>query len=134
MVFAYVGTFTRHGKSRGIYVFQLDVATGALNPVQTVNLENPTYLVASSKRQLYVAIHSRRFLGRSGGGLVAFAWDETTGRLTRLGHRAVYSPHPAYVSLDRKGPQTSGAGGRRFKSSRPDFARFYNRRDYDERS
>lgn len=103
MVFAYVGTFTRHGKSRGIYVFQLDVATGALNPVQTVNLENPTYLVASSERRLYVAIHSRRFLGRSGGGLVAFAWDETTGRLTRLGHRGVYSPHPAYVSLDRKG-------------------------------
>ena len=36
MTLVYVGTYTKHGTSEGIYVYELDPATGALRLMQTV--------------------------------------------------------------------------------------------------
>ena len=37
MTRVYIGTYTKHGTSEGIYVYQLDPSTGTLEHLQTVS-------------------------------------------------------------------------------------------------
>jgi 6-phosphogluconolactonase (cycloisomerase 2 family) len=98
-MFAYVGCYTsksRNGRGTGIGVHRMDPATGAWTPVQTVpDLVNPSILTLD---------RSRRFLYSAHGGdedyATAFAIDEATGRLTRIGRQSTDGKNGVHLAAD----------------------------------
>ena len=99
----YLGTYTRTGTSKGIYVVRLDRETGALgNPELAAEATDPAWLALSpDKRHLY-AIHASRSQG------VGFSVAATTGKLTPLraapatGGTAPVGP-PSHLTVDATG-------------------------------
>jgi 6-phosphogluconolactonase len=85
--FAYVGTYSSGGNAgggRGIHVFEVDPATGALrerDPVVTT--ASPSALAFHPARPfLYAANEVSNFQGGATGSVSAYAVERTTGRLT----------------------------------------------------
>ena len=104
MSYVYIGTFgsLTARQSEGIYCFACEEGDGQLRPVQVVPLQDPSYLTVSRRRNvLYAATHSASFEGQAGSGVVAFAIDPGSGKLTRLGSELVPSAHAGYIGLDR---------------------------------
>jgi 6-phosphogluconolactonase len=103
-LWVYIGTYTQRG-SKGIYRFELDLASGKLTP---------RGLAAATKDPSFIAIHpSRRFLyavgetgglgGKPAGTVSAFAIDAESGKLTLLNQQSSGGPGPCYVVTDKKG-------------------------------
>jgi 6-phosphogluconolactonase len=103
MTYVYVGTLNwGASNARGIYSFVLDDVEGGLSELEVVALPDATFIVASQTRdRLYAVTFTTHFEGEPGAGLVAFAIDPSTGRLSRLNHQIVPSAHASYLSLDR---------------------------------
>src|SRR5436305_15162064 len=78
----YVGTYTT-GKSEGIYLYRLKLATGELEHVATTTgVVNPSFLtLATNRRYLYAVNEVDEFVGRKSGAVSAFAVDQKTGAL-----------------------------------------------------
>lgn len=105
----YFGTYTRQGKSEGIYRSEFDPATGQLSPpVLAVATKDPSFLVVHPSKQYVFAV------GESGGprqkgapppsGLVsAFAVDPATGNLTLLNEQSSGTSGPCYITVDKAG-------------------------------
>ncbi|HOT91533.1 MAG TPA: lactonase family protein [Anaerolineae bacterium] len=103
--FVYVGTYTYRGDSKGIYLYRLDMTTGALIPsgvaAETVN---PSFLAAAPQRRyLYAVNETMTFEGQSGGGLSAFAIEPQTGMLTFINSQCTHGGAPCHVSVDQTG-------------------------------
>jgi 6-phosphogluconolactonase len=99
----YVGTYTS-GKSEGIYIYRMDLASGELKHASTVKgVSNPSFLAIDPKRRfLYAANESGEFAGRKGGGVTAFSIDQKTGDLRKLNEQ--HSPGvPCHVSVHPSG-------------------------------
>ena len=107
----YIGTYTRReafveGKAEGIYVYQLDPATGALTYAATVvgaGTINPSFLtIAPDKGYLYAV---NEITGGEGphGTVSAFAIDPTTKGLTYLNQQSTHGLAPCYVSIEPGG-------------------------------
>jgi len=81
----YLGTYTRR-ESRGIYVSDLNMTSGALSePRLAAATDNPTFLaIHPSGRFLYAAGGAMRIDGKATGLVTAFAMDKTTGKLMQL--------------------------------------------------
>lgn len=110
----YVGTYTEpirfgtgkilEGKGKGIHVYRLDEASGALQPVRTVAAVNPSYLAFDTLRRFLYAVNELKSPdGRSGGSVSAFAVDRATGGLTLLNTQPTHGADPCHVLVDRKG-------------------------------
>lgn len=101
----YVGTYTHKGMSEGIYIYRLDMATGALTPVGVAGgVQNPSYLALDPQRQyLYAVNEAMTFDGQPGGGVSAFAVDPQTGALTFINSQCTHGGAPCYVSVDQTG-------------------------------
>ena len=97
--FVYVGTYT-HGKSKGIYAWRFQPATGELTPVG---------LVAETTNPSWVTVHpNRRFLYAVGesakaGTVSAFAIDAATGKLTPLNKASSGGAGPCHLAVDKTG-------------------------------
>lgn len=110
----YVGTYTEpirfgtgqvlDGKGEGIYVFRLDQASGALEPVcQAAGIANPSYLAFDqSQRFLYVVNELKSYQDRPTGTVSAFAVDPSSGELTFLNRQPTHGTDPCHVTVDRK--------------------------------
>ena len=89
----YVGTYTEaasKGKAEGIYVYQLDPATGGLTRVQTVpRIVNPSFLTLDRTRRYLYSVNEV-----SKGGVTAFAIG-ANGTLTLLNTQARSARTPA---------------------------------------
>lgn len=106
----YVGTYTAnggtaHGKAEGIYVFRLDVGSGALSLQHTTTgIRNPSYLaIHPSKRFLYSVVEVIKEDGREGGAVAAFSIDQQTGALTHLNTQPSHGEDPCHLSVDATG-------------------------------
>lgn len=106
---AYIGTYTRKesfvdGKGKGIYVFRLDPASGALTFDSMISgMINPSFLaIAPSKNRLYAV---NEISGKVGlHGLVsAFAIDPVTYDLTYLNSQSTHGLAPCHLSIDSTG-------------------------------
>jgi 6-phosphogluconolactonase len=97
----YVGTYTS-GKSEGIYLFRLNLASGELTQVGTTRgVVNPSYLTLDrARRHLYAVNEVEEFEGRKSGAVSAFAVEQTTGALRFLNQQPSLGGSPCYVSLD----------------------------------
>jgi len=100
----YIGTYTR-GESQGIYLFHLDLATGALRPAGLAGeTTNPSFLAVHPSRQfLYAVGEISGFGGKPTGAVSAFAIDPKSGKLTLLNQQSSGGPGPCHVSVDATG-------------------------------
>jgi 6-phosphogluconolactonase len=86
----YVGTYTTvgqpgRGRAEGIYVYQLDAASGDLTLLQTVpDVPNPSFLALHPNgRSLYAVNEGLETGDQPGGAVSAFARDPESGNLIR---------------------------------------------------
>ena len=100
----YLGTYTRGG-SKGIYVSDLNLTTGALTePQLAAATDNPTFLaIHPSGRFLYAAGGAARVDGKPSGLVTAFAIDKATGKLTQLNRQPSGGRGPCHVVVDTTG-------------------------------
>jgi 6-phosphogluconolactonase (cycloisomerase 2 family) len=111
-VLAYVGTYSSpqgpegsKGNGKGIYVFGMNPATGAL--VQQQLCEdgmNPSWLAFHpSMKYLYAANEISTFNGHHAGAVTAYAVDTPSGNLTRLNTVSSEGAGPAHLSVHPSG-------------------------------
>lgn len=90
---AYVGTYSSpegpegsKGNGKGIYVFQVDAASGKLTEREVIaNAANPSCLALDpSHTYLYSANETSTFQGTNSGSVSAYRIDRATGHLTLL--------------------------------------------------
>ena len=101
----YFGTYTNSGKSKGIYCYKLDLATGKLTSVGRDRGDQESVVSGdSSERQVPVrGERGQRCDGKPGGAVSAFALDRKTGELTPLNHQSSEGAGPCHVSVDKTG-------------------------------
>jgi 6-phosphogluconolactonase len=100
----YVGTYTR-GTSKGIYLYHLDLASGALEPAGCAGeVANPSFLdIHPSRPLLYAVSEVNTFEGKKGGAVSAFAIDAGSGKLTLLNQQSSQGAGPCHVMVDPSG-------------------------------
>ncbi len=100
----YIGTFT-NTTSKGIYIYNMDVATGQLTPAGVgPQTRDPSFLaVAPSHKYLYAVNEISDYEGKPTGAVSAFAIAPKTGALTLLNQQSSMGTGPCFVSLDAKG-------------------------------
>lgn len=100
----YIGTYTG-GESEGIYVSELDLATGALaEPRLASAATNPSFVALHPNgRYLYAVGEVSDFDGKKTGAVSAFAIDRETGLLTLLNQQPSRGTGPCYVVVDAAG-------------------------------
>jgi 6-phosphogluconolactonase len=103
-LWVYVGTYTS-GKSKGIYLFHLDLATGKLAPEGLVaECESPSFLaIHPNHRFLYAVNEVSNFGGMNSGAVSAFAIEPKSGHLTRLNQQSSRGAGPCHLSVDHQG-------------------------------
>src|ERR1044072_1481332 len=104
-LFAFFGTYTNNGKSKGIYCYKLDLASGKLTNVGvTEGIKNPSFLaIHPSGNYLYAVSEVSDADGKPGGAVSAFSLDRKTGKLTGLNHQSSEGPCPCFVAVDKTG-------------------------------
>jgi 6-phosphogluconolactonase len=111
-VVAYVGTYSSpqgpegsKGYGQGIYLFQMNPATGALAQVGLfANDSNPSWLAFDpSRTHLYAANEIGNFEGAKSGSVSAYSIDRATGHLTRLNTVSSHGAGPAHLSVHPSG-------------------------------
>jgi 6-phosphogluconolactonase len=100
----YVGTYTS-GKSKGIYLYSLNLTSGELKYVATTEgVKDPSFLaVAPGHRYLYTVNEVEEFGGKKSGALSSFAIDQRTGNLRLLNQQPSLGGAPCYLFVDRGG-------------------------------
>ena len=96
----YVGTYTA-GKSEGIYGYRMPSpsAVGVIRFTSSKSV-NPSF-IAMTDKYLYAVNEVGEYLGKPGGGVSAFKFDEK-GNLRLLNEQATLGADPCYVTIDRK--------------------------------
>jgi 6-phosphogluconolactonase len=99
----YIGTYTGP-KSKGIYVYRLDLDTGAMTALGLAGeAENPSFLaIHPSHRFLYAASETGSFAGKKSGAVSAFAIQQT-GKLTPLNQQPSGGEGPCHLVVDKTG-------------------------------
>jgi 6-phosphogluconolactonase len=100
----YVGTYTGP-KSKGIYAFRFDAATGRADSLGlAAPTTNPSFLaVEPGGRFLYAVNEIADYHGGRSGSVSAFAINRKTGQLTFLNAVSSSGAGPCYLTLDRAG-------------------------------
>lgn len=100
----YFGTYTG-GESKGIYIYHMDAATGAMVPAGVgEGAVNPSFLALHpGGRFLYAACETGNFAGRKTGAVAAFAVEPKTGALTLLNQESSEGTSPCHVVVDKSG-------------------------------
>lgn len=100
----YIGTYTG-AKSKGIYLFRLDPASGALAPLGVAaETTSPSFLAFHpNKRFLYAVGETEQFGGKKSGSVAAFAIDPATGKLTALNAQPSGGTGPCHLTVDPTG-------------------------------
>jgi 6-phosphogluconolactonase (cycloisomerase 2 family) len=102
----YIGAYTPNGA--GIYLFSLNLATGALTPVKVAAMiSNPSWIaIHPNGKYLYAVNEISNFNGGTTGSVTALGIDRTTanfGNLTILNTVSSQGGGPAHLSVDPQG-------------------------------
>ncbi|MGW0712059.1 lactonase family protein [Streptomyces sp. NPDC002643] len=95
--FAYVGSRTtaaREGRGKGIEVFEVGPDGEDWVPLQTVELDNPTFLATDRTRRFLYAVHGDFTY------VSAYRVDPGSGRLTALGRQETGGRNPVHLAVD----------------------------------
>src|SRR5436305_14373123 len=101
----YFGNYTNDGKSKGIYCYKLDLASGKLTSVSvTEGIKNPSFVaIHPTGNFLYAVSEVSDADGKPGGAVTAFSLDRKTGELKKLNHQSSEGAGPCYVATDKTG-------------------------------
>jgi 6-phosphogluconolactonase len=104
MIRVYIGTYTG-AKSRGIYLSQLDPATGKLAAAElAAEVKNPSFLaIHPSRKFVYAVSEVADAGGKPTGGVSAFAVEPATGKLKLLNQQSSQGAGPCHLALDQTG-------------------------------
>jgi 6-phosphogluconolactonase (cycloisomerase 2 family) len=109
---AYVGTYSSpqgpegsRGNGQGIYLFEMNSATGALSAREAFpNDSNPSWLAFDPARtHLYAANETATFQGARSGSVSAYTIDRANGHLTLLNTVSSEGAGPAHLSVHPSG-------------------------------
>jgi len=100
----YLGTYTQ-GKSQGIYVCELALATGKLTePRLAAEINNPSFLaIAPGGKYLAAVSEISNLNGKPVGGVSSFAVNPHDGSLKLLSQQPSGGAGPCHVQFDRTG-------------------------------
>ncbi len=100
----YVGTYTG-AASKGIYLLELDAASGSLTPKGVAaETSSPSFLaIHPSRKFLYAANEVGMFGGKPTGSVSAFAIDPKSGMLAPLNQQPSGGADPCFVTVDATG-------------------------------
>lgn len=89
------------GNGKGIYLFEMEPASGALSLREVIpNDGNPSWLAFDSSRtHLYSANETAVYQGEESGSVSAYSIDRASGRLTLLNTVSSRGASPCYVSV-----------------------------------
>ena len=100
---AYVGTYT-NAKSKGIYVFRFDPASGKAGPVElAAEVRSPSFLAIHPARRFLYAVNESGGSGKGGGAVSAFAIDEGSGKLSLIDEEPSGGDGPCHIAVDAAG-------------------------------
>ncbi len=111
----FIGTYTEpilfgtgkilNGQGKGIYVYRLDVSSGAFEPWGVAEgVRNPSYLALDpSHRFLYAVNELKEFKGTESGAVSAFSVDLTSGTLSLLKMQPCHGTDPCHLVVDKTG-------------------------------
>jgi 6-phosphogluconolactonase (cycloisomerase 2 family) len=107
-VCAYVGTYTTAvdggGDGEGIYLFDMDSATGELsNRRLAAKTPNPSWIAIHPSKKFLYAINEVANYEGGNGSVSSFVIDAATGNLTLLNAVSSAGAGPAHLSLDATG-------------------------------
>jgi len=107
----FIGTYTRDGRSHGIYSLRLDLTTGVLTaPSLAAEAQNPTFLALHpDKRHLYACGELRGTVDQPQGGVGAYAIDAAAGTLTFLNQQPTGDGATCHVAVDATGRMAMAA-------------------------
>jgi 6-phosphogluconolactonase len=109
---AYIGTYSSpegpegsKGRGQGIYLFEVNQSTGALQQREVFkNDSNPAWLAFDpSRTHVYSANETPTYQGTPSGSASAYAIDRSTGRLTLLNTVSSEGAGPAHMSVHPSG-------------------------------
>jgi 6-phosphogluconolactonase len=103
-LWVYIGTYTAKS-SKGIYRFELDLASGQLTSrALAAETANPSFLaIHPSHRFLYAVGELGSFGGKKSGAVSAFSLDPKTGELAPLNQQPSRGAGPCHLIVDRLG-------------------------------
>ena len=101
--YAFVGTYTPNGG--GIYLFRMDLASGALTQLQVFgDIRNPTWLAINpAQTNLYAVSEIDNYQSTRSGAVVSYAIDTASLRIRRLGAVSSAGALPAHISVHPSG-------------------------------
>lgn len=101
----FVGTYTRGGGSKGIYVYRMDGESGSVTQVHIEEgISNPSFLaIHPNSKYLYAVAEVAESSGVPGGAVVAYSLDSTSGKLQRINQQSTGGPGPCYVAVEATG-------------------------------
>jgi len=111
-ILAYAGTYSSpqgpegsRGNGQGIYLFQMNPATGELSLREVFPADsNPSWLAFdASRRHLYAANETATFHGARSGSVSAYAIERANGRLKLLNTVSSEGAGPAHLSVHPSG-------------------------------
>jgi 6-phosphogluconolactonase len=93
------------GNLQGVYLFEMNPATGELSPREQVSdVSSPAWLAFDpTKTHLYVANEIANFQGTMSGSVSAFTIDRSNGRLALLNAVSSQGAGPAHLSVHPSG-------------------------------
>lgn len=99
----FVGTYNTQGtkSDNGLYLYYLDLSTGALRPGGAARSLNPSFLtVDPTQRFLYTVNETMQWDGQTGGGVSAYSLDPQTAEPMLLNQQPSKGGAPCYISID----------------------------------
>lgn len=97
-----VGTYTS-GKSKGIYLYSFDGATGKTELLSTTPAQNPSYLTVSPDKKTLYAVAENKTPDGGGGKVIAFRYGAVTHTLDSFAVQSTKGSNPCYVAVDKTG-------------------------------
>jgi 6-phosphogluconolactonase len=95
----YAGTYTRPQKSKGIYAWRFQPATGKLTPLGlAAETSNPSFLAVHPNQRFLYAVNEN-----NSGTVTSFEIDQATGKLKQLNQVPSKGGGPCHLTTDRSG-------------------------------
>lgn len=101
----YFGTYTQGSKSKGIYRYWFDPASGKLTPAGApAETENPSFLAIHPNGKLLFAVNElATYEGKKSGAVSSFSIDGKSGALTPINQQPSLGAAPCHLVIDRAG-------------------------------